>query len=541
MKKFILSILLGAVLLSLFPGPAEAKTTNRDSLILKLAKADNDTIKILILNRLANDYINNDTDISLDYTQEMVELINRQALTDKKGAYYADAAILYLNCNIYDKALDLLFKALKIFEISNNQYSIAITKNTMGGVYFRLGKMEQALQCFNEGMEICEEKIAQGDSSFNNRLHLFYNNISLIYYTQEDKRPLAGSYLEKAIATVPPDDYRNLSQYYNNIASFYYEQGKTEQAYDCAYKSLKYRKALRDDNGIARSFYTLASLYYTEKKLPQAQLYLDSALSIGMKLKSNLLLKDVYKLNLAIAENRADYRAANQYLKKIYDIQHLLINDTILARTTAIKMEYDYEKKAAIQELNIQKARFKSNLLTCILITLLIVSILIFLLVRNRNKRIQLEKENLEKDLEVKNKELTTNVIYLMRNTDMIRQVIQKLIEIRPSIAKENVETIKKVIMNLQSLMKDDIWNEFETHFNQVHLDFYKKIKKRCPDLTPAELKLCAFLRLNMSSKEISSLTGITVKSVEVMRARLRKKLNITNTDINLVNYLSEF
>lgn len=541
MKKLFFLILLSAVLGLRFPGSIKALTTNRDSLILNLAKASSDTVKILLLNQLANDYINSDMEISLEYTQEMVELIDRQSLTDKKGAYYADAAILYLNCNIYDKALDLLFKALKIFEVSGNQYSIAITKNTMGGVYFRLGKMEQALQCFNEGMKICEEKVAEGDSSYNNRLHLFYNNISLIYYTQEDKRPLAGSYLEKAIATVPPNDYSNLSQYYNNIASFFYEQGRTEQAYDCAYKSLNYRKKLNDDNSIARSFYTLASLFYSEKKLPQAQLYLDSALHIGLKLKSNLLLRDVYKLNLVIAENRSDYLSAYQYQKKIYEIQNLLVNDTILAKTTAMKLEYDYEKKAAIQELNIQKAKFRSNLLACILITVIIVTILIFLLVRNRNKRIQLEKENLEKDLEVKNKELTTNVIYLMRNTDMIRQVIQKLIEIRPSLNHENVEAIKKVIMNLQSLMKDDIWNEFETHFNHVHLDFYKKIKERYPDLTPTELKLCAFLRLNMSSKEISSLTGITVKSVEVMRARLRKKLNIANTDINLISYLLEF
>lgn len=541
MKKLFFLILLSAVLGFCFPGSIKALTTNRDSLILHLAKAGNDTVKIMILNRLANDYINSDMEISLEYTQEMVELIDRQSLTDKKGAYYADAAILYLNCNIYDKALDLLFKALKIFEVSDNQYSIAITKNTMGGVYFRLGKMEQALQCFNEGMKICEEKVAEGDSSYNNRLHLFYNNISLIYYTQEDKRPLAGSYLEKAIATVPPNDYSNLSQYYNNIASFFYEQGRTEQAYDCAYKSLNYRKKLNDDNSIAKSFYTLASLFYSEKKLPQAQLYLDSALHIGLKLKSNLLLRDVYKLNLVIAENRSDYLSAYQYQKKIYEIQNLLVNDTILAKTTAMKLEYDYEKKAAIQELNIQKAKFRSKLLACILITVIIVTILIFLLVRNRNKRIQLEKENLEKDLEVKNKELTTNVIYLMRNTDMIRQVIQKLIEIRPSLNLENVEAIKKVIMNLQSLMKDDIWNEFETHFNHVHLDFYKNIKERYPDLTPTELKLCAFLRLNMSSKEISSLTGITVKSVEVMRARLRKKLNIANTDINLISYLLEF
>lgn len=540
MEKHLFFFLL-LVIWTIAPASNQTISDQQDELNLQLVKANSDTSKILILNQLANKHINNDMEVCLNYTQEMVEIINRLPSTDKKGAYYADAAIIYLYCDIYDKALDLLFKALKIFEATNNQYSIAITKNTMGGVYFRLGKMEQALECFREGMKICEDKIAAGDSTYNNRLHIFYNNISLIYYTQEDKRPLARSYLEKAIATVPSYDYKNLGQYYNNIASYYCEQGQPQQAFECAFKSMEYRRKEHDENGIARTCYTLASIYYVEKDLSKAQQYLDSALHTGQKLKSNLLLKDVYKLNIDIAEKQNNFRTANAYLRKMYELQNTLVNDTILAKTAALKMEYDYEKKAAIQELNNQKARFRTNLLTYILITLILIVVLISLLIRNYHKRIKLEKQNLEKDLEGRNKELTTNVIYLMRNTDMIRETIDQLIEIRPKLKSENMEVIKKIILNLQSLMKDDLWNEFETHFNQVHIDFYKNLKESCPDLTPTELKLCAFLRLNMSSKEISSLSGITVKSVEVMRARLRKKLNITNTDINLVNFLSGF
>lgn len=78
-------------------------------------------------------------------------------------------------------------------------------------------------------------------------------------------------------------------------------------------------------------------------------------------------------------------------------------------------------------------------------------------------------------------------------------------------------------------------------HFNRVHLDFYKKLQRIAPDLTPTELKLCAFLRLNMSTKEISSLTQSSDRSIDVMRGRIRKKLNITNTTTNLITFLSEF
>lgn len=132
-------------------------------------------------------------------------------------------------------------------------------------------------------------------------------------------------------------------------------------------------------------------------------------------------------------------------------------------------------------------------------------------------------------------------MMYLMRNTDLIREVTERLIKLKPKLKSENSDVIKDIILSLESLLKNDLWSEFETHFNRVHLDFYKKLKSSCPDLTPTELKLCAFLRLNMSSKEISSISGITVKSVEVMRGRVRKKLNISNTDINLINFLSDF
>jgi DNA-binding CsgD family transcriptional regulator len=72
-----------------------------------------------------------------------------------------------------------------------------------------------------------------------------------------------------------------------------------------------------------------------------------------------------------------------------------------------------------------------------------------------------------------------------------------------------------------------------------VHSEFYTTLRKLYPDLSPADEKLCAFLRLNMSSKEIAAVSQQSIKSVEVARARLRKKLNLTNTNSNLVSHLA--
>uniref|UniRef100_UPI0035668EB5 helix-turn-helix transcriptional regulator n=1 Tax=Ancylomarina sp. TaxID=1970196 RepID=UPI0035668EB5 len=68
--------------------------------------------------------------------------------------------------------------------------------------------------------------------------------------------------------------------------------------------------------------------------------------------------------------------------------------------------------------------------------------------------------------------------------------------------------------------------------------DYYKRLKEYALDLTPGEVKICTFLKLNMTSKEISAITHQSVKSIEVTRTRIRKKLNLTNKDVNLVSFL---
>jgi len=98
---------------------------------------------------------------------------------------------------------------------------------------------------------------------------------------------------------------------------------------------------------------------------------------------------------------------------------------------------------------------------------------------------------------------------------------------------------IQDILREMQSNLDNTVWNEFEVRFQQVHKDFYRKLMQKYPDLTPNEIKICAFLKLNMSSKEISAITFQSVKSLEVARHRLRKKMGIDRDD-NLVSVLQD-
>ena len=100
---------------------------------------------------------------------------------------------------------------------------------------------------------------------------------------------------------------------------------------------------------------------------------------------------------------------------------------------------------------------------------------------------------------------------------------------------------VKKIIDLIDKNMDlEDDWQVFEKHFNEANSDFLSRIKDDFPQLTPRDLRMCAYLKMNLSSKEIAPLLGISEKSVEVHRYRLRKKLDLTS-DSNLSVFMIEY
>jgi len=87
--------------------------------------------------------------------------------------------------------------------------------------------------------------------------------------------------------------------------------------------------------------------------------------------------------------------------------------------------------------------------------------------------------------------------------------------------------------------MDNQAWKAFEIHFLQVNSGFFERLHALHPQLSPNERKLCAFLRMSLSTKEIASITGQTTESINKARIRLRKKLNLTHTDVDLTAYLT--
>jgi len=155
------------------------------------------------------------------------------------------------------------------------------------------------------------------------------------------------------------------------------------------------------------------------------------------------------------------------------------------------------------------------------------------------SREIQEQKiQQLQMQLSFKNKELTSKAMFLIQKDEMIEMAIEKLSIIIHSKSIDYQEKIILLIKELKVIKSDNRWKEFEIAFEQVHEDFYQLLKTNYPDLTSNEKKLCGFIRLNMSTKDISAITMKSLKSLEVARSRLRQKLKL-GSDENLNTFIS--
>ncbi len=155
------------------------------------------------------------------------------------------------------------------------------------------------------------------------------------------------------------------------------------------------------------------------------------------------------------------------------------------------------------------------------------------------NELVNLKNEKLEADLNFKNSELASSAMHLVKKGELLAKIKGELTGIMKGLDNTTASAdLKKLI---RALSEDDNmdkeWDNFSKHFDKVHSDFLVELKAKHPGITPNELKLSAYLRMNLSTKEIAQLMNISVRGVEISRYRLRKKLELP-TETSLFDYL---
>ncbi|MFB9053211.1 LuxR C-terminal-related transcriptional regulator [Formosa undariae] len=154
----------------------------------------------------------------------------------------------------------------------------------------------------------------------------------------------------------------------------------------------------------------------------------------------------------------------------------------------------------------------------------------------NEKQIVELKNESLQREIKLKSKQLANNAMALVKKNETLQEIKKDLMVNKEGFS--NTYSFKKVLKKLDnSIVLKDEWEVFENNFSQVHDEFFQTLKAKHSKLTPKDLKICAYIKMNLSSKEIAPLMNISARGVETHRYRLKKKLDLDN-DISVTDYL---
>lgn len=473
---------------------------------------------------------------SINYAIQAKELASIKGFKKE----YAEATLLIANSftqlNDFTKSSNLCFEALELYEKIGDAKGTCDALNGIGIIYFEQKQYDKALEYFKRSLAIAEKLndlrgISRG-----------LNNTSNVYGLDKNNVHKSIKALEEAIEiNLRTGQKLWLGINYSNLASYYAQIDKYDSAFQYVFKSIETYKELNNLLDLARSYHQLSEYYLVMENTKEFLFYAMLADSIG-EAKG---LKGVQFTTANTLQNyysqAGDFEKAYFYKTRQYNLKDSIDTETSLTRLAQLELLYDLEKKEQEMKIQTQRKDFIIALSIVSLVALVIFSILLLFRYRIKVRYSNLEQQKLKNELEYKNKEMTANVMALMKKNEMLTDITTRLIDIEAKADREETKSsIRKVAIDIENSTQEKIWEEFELRFKQVHSAFYNKLNLRFPDLSPNEQRLCAFLKLNLTTKEISSITGQNARAIEMARFRLRKKLGISTQEINLVTFISQ-
>lgn len=447
----------------------------------------------------------------------------------------------------YPEALNYYIKGKNIADSLQLIKLLPDFYNNIGNIYFRLNDVKMTLEYFSLAQELFEM------TGKHDQIPIVLTNMITIHLSLnefEKATSLANRVIYLA-DSIPGIKYLKTSGF-TQLGNIKFKKGNYLEALDYYHQSLHSIVDIGKDYmgpksiELAAVHFNIGKCYVKLNNNPKAKEYLLEAYKLADENGQLGVLADVSELLTQLYEKEGNLVDALNYHKMFKRINDSISNDQTLKKVTQIKLQYEIAENLKEQELQQSRKEAQQKRRELILFMViagifigLVLFILLYLLQKNKAKRIDLKHKNLKLDLDYKNKELTTNVMYLLKKNEFIINISNKLKKSRYDFKPENRATIDEILREIESSSKEVNWKDFELRFQEVHSSFYKKLNKEYPDLSPNELKLCAFLRLNMSTKEISAITFQSYDSIMMARYRLRKKMNIDSHE-NLISSLNK-
>ena len=490
-------------------------------------------------------------DSSYRYNTEALRLRNILKDTLGVGNSHLNLGSIYRSVGNFDLALEHYFKGVKVYESINRNDKLSEAYNSIGLVYLAVEDYENALSFLKQSLDIKVEK--GSPRKIGNTL----SNIAATYAKQKDTVQAEEYYLKAEEIFESLGDKRMLAGISTNLGVIYKNKGAFDLAITYYQKAVEGFSQTKDLEGLATAYNNLGAIYYLKNEYIQSKSAYLNALEFAKQIES---------MPLQLTANKGLFKSykmlGNFDLALQHNENYVALNDSIFKKTTAetiaeLREEFEAEKKARkIKELEVnalEQEKIVQNRNYQIWVvsssSLIFIGLLLLIIMRIRFKRkiLQKEQEKLhlnaqlkQKEIDLKNRELTSYASTSAQKSQFLKELIIELENV-PFESNETKLQSTSIIRKIKSeVNNEDEWQKFKVHFENVHPTFFEKLKKEFPKLTANDLKQCAFVKMNLSNKEVALLLNITPKSVKMNRYRLKKKLSLEK-DEALDSFLHNF
>lgn len=453
----------------------------------------------------------------------------------------------------YAKSYDDLWQALFLADNLNNDALKASIYNRLGRLYSFFKRREEAFQYMGTALEINKGLVEEGKLIDSELSYNYY--LICATYRELGEPKFAKVYLDSCL-THFSENQDHISMPYLNFekAVILSQEDKKDEALELFQKI----KPWFEEN--SPSYMVLIYAYWGDvyrdlSDFQKSEEYYKMALEVSKSYNSHV---DFTPL---VYEKLADIYIKKGYYKKAYESQDLAqeldaqffdsrspINRPLLEIKDEFRLEKERQERL-IEKQHLERLEQQDEIL--LLQRVILSGAIVFLLVIgwiylrylrskhraekqliSRNKELEMQKA--EELLELKNKELAASALQLVEKEEFLKEIKSKLKTANGNIEQAEINEVLRSI----SHSNQNNWEEFKLRFTAVNEKFYNKVTSQYPNLSQADQKICALIKLNFSSKEMARLLGISVESVHTTRYRLRKKMGLERS-VNLEDYIA--
>ncbi|MEG1673311.1 MAG: tetratricopeptide repeat protein [Alistipes sp.] len=466
----------------------------------------------------------------------IIELTERNNNQELLARAYANLASIYRIQGSYSTALEYYIAALKINERTHNDEYIFINLVHIAGIQSDQNAFDAALETINRALKLSTKS---GDSK---KISICYTNLGNIY--QRANRPEALGYFQKALSLSKGGNPNQNINILLNTGEIYTDKSEFAQAMSCFNEALALAQQVNNAGAMGEVCVKMGAMYSKQRQYSKAMESVYKARSLAVKTHYVELEKDCNKLLSDICAATGNFRDAYTFYVEYISLYDKLYNEQTTRKIALLESSYKFAKERQLYELEKSgrelKIKSQQQAIFSLILVVILVLLLLFVLFRSgrlKKKILSMEIESINKELEANQKAMAVAKLQLVQNAERDLHNVKMLENIGKNTLGDEHQHLCSLINDYKSQAHHSNWEEFETLFTKINASFWVKLNELNATLTPNERKLCAFLKLNMSNKDIALITFQSEEALKKSRLRLRKKLNLDRS-INLVTFI---